>query len=113
MNMIVIRDRRTIAKLIAKEAKGGFVVIHADDVGPMITKLSAIQVNDKSVVIKLPRDFGRTYSVLYTIFEQAGNQQLKISVYANRKEGVEKVADIEYIPETKTEEVKAEKTEGI
>ena len=110
--MIVVRDRRTMAKLIAKEAKGGFVVIHADDVGPMITKLSAIQVNDKSVVIKLPRDFGRTYSVLYTIFE-TGNQQLKISVYANRKEGVEKVADIEYMPGTKTEEVKAEKTEGL
>jgi len=106
--MIVIRDRRTIVRLVAKEAKGGLVVIHADNVGPMVTKLGAIPTSDKGAVIKLPRDFGRTYAILYTIFEQAGNQQLKISVYANRKESVEKVADIEYMPEAKTKEVKAE-----
>ena len=98
--MIVVRDRRVIVKLLAKEAKGGFVVIHANNVESVVTKLGAIPVGDAYAVVKLPRDFGKTYYVLYTIFELGHNQRLRVSVY---NKDMEKVGDFEYWPKVEVE----------
>jgi len=98
--MIAVSNRKMIVSLVAKEAKGGFVIVYTDKdhVKAIANKLGGIPVGDTQVVVKLDKDFTEAYYVLNTIFELADNQPFRASVYATRRKEVVKVLDFEYWP---------------
>jgi len=96
--MIKVGNWKMVMNLVAKEAKGGFVIVYTnkDHVKAIANKLGGIPVGDTQVVVKLDRNFAEAYYTLSAIFELANKQPFRASVYATRRKEMIKVLEFEY-----------------